>query len=390
MNSKDYFITLLNAYLKGETVTADSAADYALLYKLSHAHNLSAVIFSVLNTANHKDVIPQEILKRFENDFYAAVMRYEQQGAVAEQLDRLLSEQGIRHIFFKGAELKEYYPIPQVRVMGDIDVLIDEANRDTVKHLVTANGYTLLNANGPVYDYSLDGVKIEMHTKIISGKVGSSNAEQGFADAMEHAIYDNNSGKLESSYHFAYLLVHLAHHFWFYGAGIKLMLDLAVFLKTQAVDEAYVLQKMRDIGLEHFAKVILTLCRKWFGFGTDYGCDTVKTEQFLINFGAFGNANRNNSAVIARKQLEEGKSTASLPSRLRLLFPSYQTLKNIPYIHFISGRPYLLPYAWVYRLIYNLKNRREFVKDATKALGSDETNSDARKELAYFEEIGLV
>ena len=390
MNTKDYFIALLNAYLQGETAVLAENADYTLLYKLSHAHNLSAVVFSVLNTAENKAVVPQDAFRLFENDFFAAVMRYDRQGAALDALDGLLSENGIRHVFFKGAILRDCYPIPQTRVMGDIDVLIDEKDRDTVKVLLTENGYSLLHDNGPVYDYSLDGVKIEMHTKIISGKVGSSDAENGFADAMEHAVYDGCRGTLESDYHFAYLLAHLAHHFWFYGAGVKLLLDLAVFQKTQAVSEAQVLAKLKEIGLEQFAKVMLTLCRRWFGIGTDYGCDTEKTAQFLINYGAFGNANRNNAAVIARKQLEEGNSVSSLPSRWRLLFPSYQTVKSIPYIRFIEGRPYLLPLAWVYRLGYNLRHRREFVKATARGLGSDETKSDAQKELAYFEEIGLL
>lgn len=390
MNRTTYFIRLLRAYLNGETAALAPEADYALLYRLAKMHNLSPVVFCVLNTAENKETVPPDVLCRFQDDFLAAVMRYEQQSAAAAKLDRLLCDYGICHVFFKGAQLKEAYPVPQARVMGDIDVLITEADRDRVRQILTSAGCELLHDNGPVYDYALDGVKIEMHTKIISGKVGNSTAEDGFADAMEHAVFTGCRGVLDPDYHFAYLLAHLAHHFWFYGAGIKLILDLAVFQKTQPIDEAHVLAKMRAVGLEDFAKVILTICYQWFGVGTNYGCDTAKTQQFLIRYGVFGNANRNNAAVVARKQMEQGKSTASLPSRLRLLFPSYQALKNIPYIRFIEGRPYLLPYAWGYRLVYNLKHRRDFVQDTAKGLGSEKTASDARNELAFFEEIGLL
>jgi len=65
-------------------------------------------------------------------------------------------------------------------------------------------------------------------------------------------------------------------------------------------------------------------------------------------------------------------------------------LKNIPYISFIEGRPYLIGAAWIYRLYYNFKNRKEFVKLATSSIGSDETKNLAKKELDYFEEIGLI
>ena len=110
----------------------------------------------------------------------------------------------------------------------------------------------------------------------------------------------------------------------------------------------------------------------------------------MTSFGAFGNVRRTKAAIIERKELEEGKKTSALMTRLRLLFPPYRKLKNIPYIKFIDGRPYLLPYAWIYRIIYNFKHRKQLVKSSTMGIGSDESKSEAENELAYFKEIGLL
>ena len=381
----NYFLSLLNAYLKDEEIKLSEDINYRKLYNLSKAHNLSAIVFCVINRCENKSVVPNEIFTRFQEDFYDAVMRYEIQNGVIEELDRLLKEKDIYHIFFKGAEIKEYYPVPQSRVMGDADVLIKESDRKRVKTLMSENGFEVVNSNGPVYDYDKDGVRLEVHTKIISGKVGSSNAEQCFADAIEHVGND----RLEPEYHFAYLIAHLAHHFWFYGAGIKMILDLAVFQKQFELDYDRAFEKLSEAGLEKFAKTILSVCFKWFEVGRDYGCDTEKTEEFLISFGAFGNINRNNSAVIQRKELEEGKSVSPALTRLRLLFPSYEKLKNIPYISFIEGKPYLTPLAWAYRFYYNLRYRKAFVSDASKDIGSEKSKKEAEQELAYFKEIGL-
>lgn len=385
-----YLVTLCRHYLDGEPVVLQDSIDYSLLYKIANSHNLSAVLFCVINTADNKEIVPAVALKRFEDDFYEAIIRYDRQQEQLERLDTLLTSHQLRHVFFKGAEIKECFPVPQVRVMGDIDVLILPEERDTVKALMVQNGIKLLNANGPVYDYDADGVKLEIHTKIISGKVGNSNAEACFADAIDHAVFDGSRGVLNHDYHFAYLITHLAHHFWFYGAGVKLILDLAVMLKTFDIRLETVMDKLKEVGLCDFAEVILTVCRRWFGYGTDNGCDIEKTEAFLLSFGAFGNVNRNKAAVIERKELEEGKHNTAWKTKLRLLFPTYQQVKNIPYIRFIEGRPYLLPYAWVYRLFYNLKYRKAFVKKTTQQIGSDETNNTAQQELAYFKEIGLL
>ena len=387
---KDYLIRLCSDYLNNKAQAPDESIDYSMLFELSNAHNLSASVFCVIKNSPNKEIIGDEVFKRFEDDFYNAVFRYSLQGSVAQDISAVLSENEIKHIFFKGIQLREYYPVPQSRVMGDIDVLIPFESREKARKALCKNGYTLVNSNGPVWDYSKNGVSVEVHTKIISGKVGSSNAEEYFLNAIEHARFEGFLGKLDNNYHFAYLLTHIAHHFWFYGAGIKLVLDLAAFMKAEKINLDEVLEIMSEMQLESFSKVILSVCNKWFGVGKDYSCDTQTTEEFLTSFGAFGNLNRNKAAVVERKELEEGKKTSRFLTKIRLLFPPYSKLKDIPYISFIEGRPYLTPIAWIYRIIYNLRHRKEFVKKATHSIGSEKTTDLARKELEYFEEIGLI
>lgn len=387
---KEYLVKLCSDFLNGNIPNLEESIDYSMLFEFSNAHNLSAVVFSVLKNAPNKSIVNNEVFKRFEDDFYNAVFRYSLQGSVIEEISSIFEKNEIKHIFFKGAQLRDYYPVCEARVMGDVDVLIYPDCRDRAKELLCENGYRLINSNGPVYDYSKNDVTVEVHTKIISGKVGSSNAETCFLDAMEHAEFEGFRGKLENSYHFAYLLTHIAHHFWFYGAGVKLIMDLAAFMKAEKIELDAVLKKMDEIGLGDFSKVILSVCKKWFDEGEAFDKDTKATEEFLVSFGAFGNLNRNKAAVVERKELEEGKDPSKLKTKLHLAFPSYEKMKNIPYISFIEGKPYLIGAAWIYRFYYNFKNRRAFVKKATKTLGSEQTKDLAKKELSYFEEIGLI
>lgn len=389
-NEEQYLIILCNAYLHKQTVQLDESIDYSVLFEVCREQNLLAVAFCIIKTSQNKDIIPENIYRDFEDAFYETIMRYDMQTNVIACLDEILNSNHIRHVFFKGAEIRDYYPVPEVRAMSDIDILIEQENRDTVKKLLLSNGFEIKNSNGPVYDYCKDGVLIEMHTKIVSGKVGSSNAEKCFLDAIDNAVFSGSRGTLNTDYHLAYLITHIAHHFWFYGAGIKMILDLAVFQSAFSIDYGKVFAKMEEIGLGDFSKIILTVCKKWFGIGQAFEFDTAKTEEFITSFGAFGNANRNKAAVIERKELEDGKKNSAVMTRLRLLFPAYSKLKNIPYIKFIEGRPWLVPFAWIYRFFYNIKYKRKFILEAAAAIGSDEADTEAKKELSYFEEIGLL
>lgn len=168
-----------------------------------------------------------------------------------------------------------------------------------------------------------------------------------------------------------------------------MILDLAVFQRSKSLDYSKVFGYLDELGLEAFSKVLLTLCYKWFGVGEDYNSDVSQTEEFLLSFGAFGNAGRNKAAVVRRKALEQGKKSG-LSAKLSLLFPSYKKIKDIPYMRFIQGRPYLLVLGWIYRIYYNLRYRKTFVVQSTSTLSDDETLIQAENELQYFKEIGLL
>lgn len=386
-NVQNFFIKCTRAFFEGEKTTVPSDVSLDELYKISKAQNLASVVFSVIK--DDENAKQSKAYKMLEDCFYDSIARYDFQSAIINEIRSLLKSEKIRHVFFKGAVIKEYYPVPELRSMGDIDVLIGESDRDRVKALLMANGFELINSNGPVYDYKKDGALIEVHTKIVSGKVGSVNAEKYFSNAMQYAKFDEYCGVLEDEYHFCYLLTHIAHHFWFYGAGVKMILDLAVFQRSKSLDYSKVLCYLDELGLEDFSKVLLTLCYKWFGVGEDYNSDVSQTEEFLLSFGAFGNAGRNKAAVVRRKALEQGKKSG-LSAKLSLLFPSYKKIKDIPYMRFIQGRPYLLVLGWIYRIYYNLRYRKTFVVQSTSTLSDDETLIQAENELQYFKEIGLL
>lgn len=74
-------------------------------------------------------------------------------------------------------------------------------------------------------------------------------------------------------------------------------------------------------------------------------------------------------------------------AKLRLLFPPYKKLKEIDYIKFIDGRPWLILYAWIYRIIYNFKNRKEFTLNAVNSLDDENTQALAQKELELLRRL---
>lgn len=385
-----YLIELTKSYLNNESVTLKSDTDYSKLIKLASKHNLLGVIYCVINKAKNKEIIDAQLFSDMQNKFFDLVYIVNLQQHTADTAMKALTAAGIRFAAFKGIKLKNYYPVPESRIMGDIDILIDEENKLKAKTAMKAAGFTVKNENGPVWDYVKDTVLVEMHTNLLNETIDRKEVIDYFSNAINKAEFSGCSGSFDDTFHFEYLVAHIAHHFRFYGAGIKLVLDLAIMLKYGAVDPDKAVSELETAGLGKFTKEILSVCSKWYGEGKSFIDHTETTEDFIVSFGAFGIHGRNKSAVVARKDIEKGKSTSPLLMKLRLIFPPYNKLRYLPYIKFINGRPYLTPLAWIYRIFYNLKHKGSFAVSTTIGLSNKDTLTQAQAEMKYFEEIGLI
>lgn len=385
MNREEKLLTeICRAFLYQQDVELDRDVDFRQLFNLAKHHNLLGACHCVLNKQKYREQLPTGFKNAMEGRFLDYVYIYHQQNRIFEEIKELLCENEIRHIFFKGAVIRELYPVAEARAMGDIDVLIEQKSRDTVKELLTKCGFDCTEENGPVYNYRKDGVLVEVHTRIIS-----EFGDDAFCDAFDNAEFHGFTGVLNDDYHLAYLVAHIAHHFKFYGAGIRHILDLAVILNCRDINLNAVLKILKDINLETFGKVVITVCHRWFGVGEEYIDNVESTCDYLCRCGVFGSMQENKGAVVSRREMEDKGDMSPFMIKLRLAFPPYKKLKNINYIRFIDGRPWLTPYAWIYRFFYNVKNRRAFLKSALNEIGDENTKDTALSELNYFKEIGL-
>ena len=131
---QDFMLRCLRAYFENNKVNTEINVDINSFYKLCNAHNLAPVVFSVIKDNNSLKE-NKTAYEAFKDAFYDGIVNYDMQKAVIDEIDELLTANKIKHIFFKGAQLKELYPTPELRLMGDIDVLIRLDDRPKAKRL---------------------------------------------------------------------------------------------------------------------------------------------------------------------------------------------------------------------------------------------------------------
>lgn len=386
-----FLIALCRSFINGGKAVIPKEIDYDVLFRLAKHHNLLGISHCAVNNADGGENVPKDFKKALENSFFDYIFAYQCQSNALEELKTLFNSAEIRYVLFKGACLRELYTVPEARAMGDIDLLINEADSERVRLLLTANGYQCAAENGNVHDYVKDNVLLEVHTKIIS-----EFGENAFDDAFENAEFDGCTGTLKDSYHLAYLIAHTANHLKYTGAGIRFIMDIAVMLKHKNINMEKVFEILDEINLTAFGQVLLSVCCTWFGVGKIYSENTDKVQEYLVEDGVFGSMKDSVRATVSRliqcrafdeNGKDKGKSPVML--KLKLAFPPYETLRKASYIRFIDGRPWLLPVAWVYRFFYNIKNSRTNMLQTVKNIDDEKTIALAKEELKFFEEIGL-
>ncbi len=270
----------------------------------------------------------------------------EQMAVVGALLDAFETA-GVEHMPLKGILLKEIYPLPEWRVMGDADILVRVSDRERIAALLRKMGYTEGRESDHEYLWcSPEGVRVELHKSLVPTYDGDLYAYfgDGWGRARRAAGYLYRRA-LSSEDAYIYLAAHMAKHYRDGGVGIKYALDLYLFRRTQRMDEAYLSRELATVGIAVFEAGVIRLCRAWFEDGATDAV-TRRMAVRLLSDGVYGDAQRAVVAESARLSDSDGRGACRRRWR-RVLFPSYEDMCRRR-----GGRvpgKWCLPYLWMAR-----------------------------------------
>lgn len=347
------FIKLLSDHLAGKKSEDTANADWSILTSLAKAHQVEGIVFYQC-----KNYMPSEVYSLFERKFSSTVYYYKNRERVWQNVYHTLNDKGIPVLSIKGLEIANYYPVPSLRTMGDLDILVHLEDKEKAGDLLEQLGFIIKERN-PYYDWqcSFNGLLFELHHNLLYQEAATRNAQAVFFN--DYWNYEKD-GRLDWSFHFLYLIAHLRKHLMNKGVGFRLFMDLAVVIqKVSTLDWLWIEEKLNELEMLRFAQTCFALINYWFGISApiEYSdLDThfleETTEKILTN-GVFGFQDRNNDINNTINQLNNNGRVVFI-SRIKLfwkmLFPSYHNMANCSHYKFIRDRAWLLPVAWVYRI----------------------------------------
>ena len=378
-------LELLRAFIYGEEPKLSGKSNIEELLKFAYRQKLLG-IFAYMN--KRWSLFDSKKAKSLDAAYYSALFESTVRCSKFLKLSEFLSENKIEHMPVKGYYIRELYPVKELRSFGDIDILIHEKDRKRCDSLMKSLGYTVKNDWEPTYSYIKDDEYYEIHTNLFDVRLKErADMTEYFSSAWLHAKKDSGLRFVpDTEFHLIYIICHLAKHLSTGGAGIRMYLDVALYILRydSVISWERTEEEFKKLGLERFFHTVLSAVNEWFYVKAscdfeNFGEELSELLEFTLDSDIFGHS-RDNSAIKLRGEERSKKRTA-----LKILFPPAEQLENR--YTFLKRSRLLLPLAWIVRVFKNFglipKKIKELV-NLKKAEISEVESFDS-----FMREIGL-
>lgn len=387
-----YLLKALKSYIQNANPGAFNG-DWTKLIKLAKIHSVMGILgFMVMSYPDESNSQVADFMKK---QCLRTITLISQRSESMKQLIVKMNSKKIDHLLFKGYIIKDYYPVPELRTFGDIDFLIHPKDRSKSDELMLQQGFERKTDWEPVFSYQRGVEYYEIHTDVMEVDVSDkANYKDYFKQIWEHAhLTDGHTYELSPEFHFLYLLTHIAKHISGSGAGIRMYMDIAVFIQHfgNELDWKYIQAELEKLAFSDFANMVLTVVNVYFGVDMPITLNEID-EQVLEDFmgftmsgGTFGFVGRDSGLISLKKQERNKESVSRVSAFANRLFPSAASIENR--YTYLQGRHWLLPVAWVHRFIRTKDTWGSHAKEAKSIMNTD--TEEVLKLKRIYKEIGL-
>lgn len=380
---------IVKSFISNDHPDISQGINWDDVFYYARIHSLLGIVGYVVTEYNLCD--EDECAYKFEQ---AMLENYGYQYRRNRQMERLvavLNDKGIDHLLMKGYVVKDLYPVTELRSYGDIDFVIKKEDRERTDSIMKELKYESHEQWEPVYSYRKDTEYYEIHTEMLDSEINDGNQREYFHDFWNHAVKTNeHTYVLNPEYHLLYLFAHLAKHASRRGAGLRMYLDIALYIKQyrNTLNWNYVLEQLQVLNLKQFFYTVCNACERWFSVEPPCSVKTLDEGTFdrftemTMKGGTFG-FNDSNDAITTLK--ESHKQNSKFKTILDQVFPSAEEIQAR--YKYLQKRKWLLPVAWVDRVIRNRKLINQRLSTAKDIIGMDD--AQISEALDFNKKIGL-
>lgn len=264
-SEQDMAYSLLAAAVGGKAVELDvQPATWWSLFRLMQRNHVSALCFEA---AEHSHA-PREVLLPWMAEREKAIAWSRYQRDVQRDIADVMRAQGVRMLALKGTHFADFYPQPELREFGDLDLYFFDKHQQADR---IAEGLPHVNIDKHSHHhtkYNYRGITIESHYNLLNVHYPPSNKK---FEMLLNGVVDT------AEFDILFLLRHAAVHFassrltardlcdWVFVAGAL----------EQQVDWEMVKQVLRKFGMMPFAEGLNAVAARRLGKSIGHlGCES--------------------------------------------------------------------------------------------------------------------
>ena len=381
-NTYELLIGALASAIAGKPFEMPREVQWPEFIRLCNAHAVTPLVYDGFQKAGHLQDLPEAVQKRLSQAYLSAIFQDSQMEFVHQQLGKKLEEAKVPHIMLKGICLKKDYPVPALRTMCDIDILVYTDDYPAIKQVALDMGGEAGHSDGNHRNYRFPGnVEVEFHPNLIHHETPmGTQINPGWQYAKQEQT--GYSCELTEEGFYLNTICHMANHFVAGGVGVRFVMDVWVsrHLRMPQPDRAFVEQELERFHLLEFTKNIEALAEAWFGDG-ELTPELTELAEYILTSGSHGIAAR---AMLNAVALSPGGTQSSALMK-RVFYSRAEMEDRFPWC---KGKPWLLPIAWLVRAFRAVKNHGKLILKWGKGTG-DVTKSDVTAQQEKLKRFGI-
>lgn len=342
----------------------------------SRAHHMAPLIYEGAQICGISPRSPE--MQELFRTYCAAAMVCERQQKALTDVTEAFRQTGIDYLLLKGSRLRKLYPRPELRYMGDADILIRMDQYEQISSILTELGFSFHHESDHELVWRNQSLYLELHKHLIPSYNKDFYAYYG--NGWQLAVKGEESQyTMKPEDEWIFLFTHFAKHYRDGGAGCRYVVDLWLWRRNYPnMDEAYIRDVLIKMQLDVFHGHILRLIDCWFGEGPGDEILDIMTE-FILSSGSWGV----DEVKVLSRAVRDAKHSG-FSGRLIYLwqtaFPGVMVLREKYTI--LQKAPWMLPVVWIVRPFYKVLFESRTLKKNVKHVQSlSQDNINLRQEM---------
>lgn len=349
--------------------------DWAYIYREAIMHNISELLYYSITQVYGISLEKSFIDSWQKNSLFSGIRQHMNVNEISGVIS-LLNNEGAPVMPLKGLFYRDLYPSPELRTMGDFDLLVKKEDYDKAYSLLCNLGYEpkRQSSSKETHFFHKSKQMIELHWLVFDPDC-LENIESFEASVWKNSVPYNINGVetriLSINDQLVHIFIHMVFHIKFSGFGIRQLCDLVLLMdsKGNEIDWSYFTEYMLLFNIKKFADAIMVMCSKYFlmsipeGYKLTYECNMFSEHllEDVFSSGVHGRKTEIRSRVnemIAFKKKDMDKAPVRISQYFSFMFPAGAQLSEK--YSFARKNPLLLPVVWIGRLLTSLRRKNLF------------------------------